>query len=95
MKLLKGVVPHLEAIFPYFQNIDILKGVLPHLTAYFPHFQNTVFLKFWSNSDQNLFTELKNIDVKYFCEIFEKYLECRVLHFSYIKSMPKMAKKRT
>ena len=51
------------------------------------------FLKVQSISDQNLFTELKNIEIKYFCENFQKYLECHFLHFSYVKSIPKLGKK--
>ena len=61
------------------------KGVLPHLTGHFSHFQNINILKVWSNSDQNLFTELKNIKIEYFYEYFEKYLECYFKYFSYIK----------
>ena len=73
-----------------------LKGVVPHLGAIFPifsYFQNINFLKVKSISDQNLFTELKNNVIKYFCQIFKNYLQCRFLHFSYMKSMPKSAKK--
>ena len=44
------------------------KGVLPHLTGHFSHFQNINILKVWSNSDQNLFTVLKNIKIEYFKE---------------------------
>ena len=62
-----------------------LKGVLPHLTGHFSHFQNINILKVWSNSDQNLFTELKNIKIEYFYEYFEKYLGCYFKYFSYLK----------
>ena len=70
-----------------------LKGVVPHLKAIFSYFQNINFLKVQSIFDQNLFTELKNNAIKQFCQIFENYLQCRFLHFSYIKSIPKLARK--
>ena len=74
--------------------LGTLKGVLPHLKAIFSYFQNINFRKVQSFSDQNLFTELENIEIKHFCEFFEKYLECSFLYFSYIKSISKLAKKR-
>ena len=70
-----------------------IKGVLPHLKAIFSYFQNINFIKVQAISNQNLFTEIENNVIKYFCQIFENYLQCRFLRFSYIKSIPKSTKK--
>ena len=73
--------------------IKDFKGVVPHLKAIFSYFQNINFLKVQAISDPNLFTELTNIKIKHFYQIFENYLEYRFLHFSYIKCIPKLARK--
>ena len=70
-----------------------IKGVVPYLKAIFSYFQNINFLKVQSISDHNLFTELKNNKIKYFCQILENYLQCRFLHFSYIKKHTEIGKK--
>ena len=74
-------------------NFNDFKGVVPHLKAIFSYFQNIYFLKVQSISDKNLFIESNNNVINQFCQIFENYLQCRFLHFSYIKSIPKLAKK--